>query len=277
MKKINIISANTAEVGYWSDLWRYRELLLFLAWRDIVVRYKQTVFGLLWALIRPISVMIIFTFIFQKVAKFRIDSTMLNVPYSIFVLAGLVPWLFFSNVFSEIGASLQSNASLISKIYFPRFVIPSGVFLACILDFIITLILLILLMIFYKVEFISNLFLLPFFIISLFIFSFGCGLWISALNMKYRDFRYMIPFIIQIGLYMSPIGFSSSLIPDQYKTLYSLNPMVGIIDGFRWSFFGNGISYNWSEFWVSLSISLIILISGVYNFRKTEKFFADLI
>jgi len=236
------IEAGRTERHYWQDLWRYRELFYFLAWRDILVRYKQTVIGLAWALIRPLLTMIVFVFVFGKLAKLPSDG----VPYPILVFAALLPWQFFSNAFTEAGNSLISNANMISKVYFPRLVVPTSAVIVSFVDFLISGIILV-------------------------------GLWIAALNVKYRDFRYIIPFVVQFGLYVSPVGFSSNIVPEQWRLLYSINPMVGVIDGFRWAILGGDTQLYWPGFLLSLALVLVILVSGIIYFRKTEKTFADVI
>lgn len=268
-----IIEAGRTERHYWSDLWRYRELFFFLAWRDILVRYKQTVIGFAWSLIRPLLTMLVFTFVFSKLAKLPSDG----VPYPILIFAALLPWQFFSNAFSEAGNSLISNAPMISKVYFPRLVIPASAVIVSFLDFIISGIILIVLMLWYGFEPGLRILALPLFILIALSAAMGTGLWVAALNVKYRDFRYIIPFLVQIGLYISPVGFSSSIIPEQWRLLYSINPMVGVIDGFRWAILGGDTQLYLPGFLLSLVMVGITLISGVYYFRKTEKTFADVI
>jgi lipopolysaccharide transport system permease protein len=225
-----IIEAGRTELHYWKDLWRYRELFYFLAWRDILVRYKQTAIGIAWALIRPLSTMVIFTVIFGKLAKLPSEG----VPYPIMVFAAMLPWQFFANSLSETSSSLIGNANLISKVYFPRLIIPASSVITSFVDFLISGLILVGLMLWYQFIPSWRVFTLPFFIAIAFAASMGVGLWLTALNVKYRDFRYVVPFIIQFGLYISPVGFSSSIVPDNWRLLYSLNPMVGVIDGFRW-------------------------------------------
>jgi lipopolysaccharide transport system permease protein len=268
-----IIEAGRTERHYWSDLWRYRELFFFLAWRDILVRYKQTIIGFAWSLIRPLLTMLAFTFVFSKLAKLPSEG----VPYPILIFAALLPWQFFSNAFSEAGNSLISNAPMISKVYFPRLVIPASAVIVSFLDFIISGIILIVLMFWYGFEPGLRILTLPLFILIALSAAMGTGLWVAALNVKYRDFRYIIPFLVQIGLYISPIGFSSSIIPEQWRLLYSINPMVGVIDGFRWAILGGDTQLYLPGFLLSLVMVGITLISGIYYFRKTEKTFADVI
>ena len=268
-----VIEAGRAERHYWRDLWRYRELFFFLAWRDILVRYKQTVIGILWALGRPLLTMLVFTLVFSKLAKLPSEGA----PYPILVFAALLPWQFFSSAFSGAGESLISNAGMISKVYFPRLVVPASAVIVSFADFIISGILLVGLMIWYGFAPSLRMLTLPLFIFVAFIAAMGAGLWIAALNVKYRDFRIIVPFVVQFGLYISPVGFSSDIVPEQWRLLYSLNPMVGVIDGFRWAILGGNTRLYWPGFFLSLSLVLVILVTGIIYFRKTEKTFADVI
>jgi lipopolysaccharide transport system permease protein len=258
---------------YWKDIWQYRELFAFLAWRDILVRYKQTVIGVAWSIIRPLLTMIVFTVIFGKLAKLPSEG----VPYPILVYAAMSPWQFFSNALNESSNSLITNANLISKVYFPRLIMPASSVIVSLIDFVISFVILILLMIWYQFLPDSRIILLPLFLCLAIFTSFGFGLWLAALNVKYRDFRYIVPFIVQLGLYISPVGFSSSIVPDRWRFLYSLNPMVGVIDGFRWALLGGKTQLYWPGFIVSVVLTLIIFISAVWYFRKTERYFADVI
>src|SRR5262249_15547586 len=226
-----IIEPGRAERHYWQDLWRYRELFSVLAWRDISVRYKQTVIGAAWALIRPFLTMVVFTLIFGKLAKLPSDGT---APYALMVFAGMLPWSFFATALSEASNSLLGNANLITKVYFPRLIVPTAAIMVAFIDFLISFAMLVGLMVWYAFMPGWQIMLLPLFTAVAFMTSFGVGVWITALNVKYRDFRYVVPFIVQLGLYVSPVGFSSAIIPDQWRLAYSLNPMVGVIDGFRW-------------------------------------------
>ncbi|HEY4062585.1 MAG TPA: ABC transporter permease [Puia sp.] len=266
-----IIEAGASEKNYWRDLWRYRELFYILSWRDIKVRYKQTAIGAAWSIIRPLLTMIIFTIIFGRIANLKPDGA---APYAIMVYAGMLPWQFFANALSEASNSLIGNTNLITKVYFPRMIIPASSVIVSLVDFAISFALMIILMIWYHFLPSWQIVFLPVFIIMAFGASFGIGLYITALNVKYRDFRYIIPFIVQFGLYISPVGFSSSIIPEKWRLLYSLNPMVGIIDGFRWSIIGNQHIYL-PGFWLSNAVTLLFCFIGVYYFRKTEKTFAD--
>ena len=268
-----VIEAGRAERHYWKDLWRYRELFYFLAWRDILVRYKQTVIGLAWALIRPFLTMVIFVVVFSKLAKLPSEG----VPYPILVFAALLPWQFFANAFTEAGNSLISNANMISKVYFPRLVVPTSAVIVSFVDFLISGIILVGLMLWYGFAPDWRVFTLPLFICIAFAAAMGAGLWTAALNVKYRDFRYIIPFVVQFGLYVSPVGFSSAIVPEQWRLLYSLNPMVGVIDGFRWAILGGNFQLYWPGFLLSMFLVIVILVTGIYYFRKTEKTFADVI
>jgi len=268
-----IIEPGRTEKNYWKDLWRYRELFIILSWRDLKVRYKQTVIGVAWSVIRPLLTMIIFTVVFGKIAKLPSEG---SAPYAIMVFAAMLPWQFFANSLSESSNSLVGNANLITKIYFPRIIIPASTVIVSLVDFLISFGLFVVLMIYYQFMPSINILLLPLFLLLAFFTSFGIGLYITALNVKYRDFRYIIPFIVQFGLYISPVGFSSSIIPEQYRLLYSLNPMVGVIDGFRWAILGESNIY-WPGFALSIAITFVILAYAIRYFRKMEKTFADVI
>ena len=272
-QSVLVIEAGRAERHYWRDLWRYRELFYFLAWRDILVRYKQTVIGLAWALIRPFLTMVVFVIVFSKLAKLPSDG----VPYPILVFAALLPWQFFGNAFTEAGNSLISNANMISKVYFPRLVVPTSAVIVSFVDFLISGMIMVGLMLWYGFAPDWRIFTLPLFIFIAFVSAMGAGLWTAALNVKYRDFRYIIPFVVQFGLYVSPVGFSSTIVPEQWRLLYSINPMVGVIDGFRWAILGGNTQLYWPGFLLSLFLVLVILVTGIYYFRKTEKTFADII
>lgn len=268
-----VIEAGRTERHYWRDLWRYRELFFFLAWRDILVRYKQTAIGILWALGRPLLTMLVFTLVFSKLAKLPSGGA----PYPILVFAALLPWQFFSSAFSGAGDSLVSNAGMISKVYFPRLVIPASAVIVAFVDFLISLIILVGLMIWYGFEPNLRMLTLPLFIFVAFAAAMGTGLWFAALNVKYRDFRIIVPFVVQFGLYISPVGFSSNIVPEKWRLLYSMNPMVGVIDGFRWAILGGNTQLYWPGLLLSLALIFVILVTGILYFRKTEKTFADVI
>lgn len=268
-----IIEAGKTEHHYWKDLWRYRELFYFLAWRDILVRYKQTIIGVAWAVLRPLLTMVAFVFVFGKLARMPSDG----VPYPILVFAALLPWQFFANAFTEAGNSLVSNANMISKVYFPRVVIPASAVIVSFVDFLLSGALLATLMFWYGLTPDWRIMTVPLFMALAIAAAMGTGLWIAALNVKYRDFRYIIPFIVQFGLYISPVGYSSAVVPDHWRLLYSINPMVGVIDGFRWALLGGESQLYWPGVSLSLALVMLIAVTGVLYFRKTEKSFADVI
>lgn len=268
-----VIQAGRAERQYWHDLWRYRELFYFLAWRDVLVRYKQTAIGVAWALIRPFLTMVVFTIVFGKLANLPSGG----VPYPILVFTAMLPWQFFANALSECSNSLISNANLISKVYFPRLIVPASAVIVSFVDFLISGMILLALMAWYNFVPDWRIVLLPCFVLIAFMAALGAGLWLAALNVKYRDFRYIVPFIVQFGLYISPVGFSSSIVPPQWRLIYSLNPMVGVIDGFRWAVLRGEFQLYLPGFILSLLLVSLLLISGVWYFRKTERTFADVI
>ena len=274
MPDLMVIEAGRAERHYWLDLWRYRELFRVLAWRDLSVRYKQTVIGVLWAVIRPFLTMLVFTIIFGRIARLPTDG---NAPYALMVFAGILPWTFFSTGLSEASNSLINNASLISKVYFPRLIVPTAAVVVAFVDFLISFSILVVLMGWYRFWPDWRIIVLPTFALLAFLASIGPALWITSLNVKYRDFRYVIPFIVQFGLYVSPVGFSSSVVPPQWRLVYSLNPMVGVIDGFRWCILGRQSELFLPGLVTSVAVIAFFLWFGVHQFRKTEKSFADLI
>jgi len=269
-----IIEAGRTERHYWRDLWRYRELFYFLAWRDILVRYKQTVIGIAWAVLRPVLTMFVFTVIFGKFAKLPSEGA---APYAVMVYAAMLPWQFFANSLAEASNSLVGNANLISKVYFPRLIVPTSSVITSFVDFLISAVILVLIMAWYQFWPSWRVVTLPFFVAIAFASAMGVGLLLTALNVKYRDFRYIVPFIVQFGLYISPVGFSSSLVPEQYRLLYSLNPMVGVIDGFRWAILGKESTIYMPGFILSLFVVGALFLCGILYFRKTEKNFADII
>lgn len=269
-----VIEAGRTERQYWRDLWRYRELFYFLAWRDILVRYKQTAIGMAWALIRPFLTMVVFTVVFGKIAKLPTEG---GAPYPILVFAAMLPWQFFANSLSESSNSLITNSNLISKVYFPRLIVPSSAVVVSFVDFLISGIILLGLMAWYDFVPSWRIVTLPLFIAVAFAASIGAGLWLASLNVQYRDFRYIVPFIVQFGLYVSPVGFSSSVVPEQWRLLYSINPMVGVIDGFRWAILGGESHLYMPGFLLSLAFVVVLLIGGIWYFRKMERTFADVI
>ncbi len=273
-ERLLILEPGRAERSYWSDLWHYRELFAILAWRDVAVRYKQTVIGIAWAFIRPFMTMVVFTIVFGKLAKLPSDG---DVPYPILVFAGMLPWFLFSSILTEASNSMVGNANLISKVYFPRLIVPASAGVVALVDFGVNLIILFGIMAWYG--FVPNwqIALLPAFALLAVLASMGPALYITALNVKYRDFRYIIPFIVQFGLYVSPVGFSSSVVPDKWRLLYSLNPVVGVIDGFRWCVLGGQSPLYMPGFLASLFVVTFFLWLGVRYFRQTEKTFADMV
>jgi lipopolysaccharide transport system permease protein len=272
MEKL-IIEAGLSERHYWRDLWRYRELFYFLAWRDILVRYKQTVVGIAWSLLRPLLSTVVFTIVFGKLAGMPSSG----VPYPILVFAGMLPWQFFSNAFSEAGNSLVGNSNLISKVYFPRLIVPAGAVVVGFIDFLISAVFLAVLMVWFRFAPDWRIFTLPLFIVVAIAASLGVGFLLSALTVEYRDFRFIVPFIVQFGLYISPVGFSSHVVPEKWRLLYSLNPMVGVIDGFRWALLRGESKLYLPGFLVSLGVVAVFLFLGLWYFRRTEKTFADVI
>ena len=267
-----IIEAGKTEKQYSRNLWRYRELLYFLSWRDILVRYKQTAIGVTWAFLRPLLTMIVFTVVFGKIAKLPSDG----IPYSILVFAGMLPWQFFANSLNEASTSLTTNSNLVSKVYFPRLILPTSSVVVAFIDFAISFVMLLGLMAYLAFWPTWRMLLLPGFTVLAFAVALGPGLLITALNVRYRDFRHVVPFIVQMGLYVSPVGFSSSVIPDKYRFLYSLNPMVGVIDGFRWAISGTTTLYLPGLF-ASLILTVVMLLISIRYFRRTERTFADVI
>ena len=269
-----ILEPGRTEKNYWRDLWRYRELFQVLAWRDVSVRYKQTVIGVAWAILRPFLAMVIFTVIFARLAKLPSEG---KAPYALMVFVGMLPWTFFSTALSDASNSLIGNANLISKVYFPRLIIPTATIIVGFVDLLISFGILAAMMIWYRFQPSWQIFLLPIFVLLAFLASLGPGLWITALNVKYRDFRYVIPFILQFGLYVSPVGFSSTVVPEKWRLLYSLNPIVGVIDGFRWCVLGGESHLYMPGFLMSLCVVALFVWLGVAYFRRTERSFEDMI
>jgi lipopolysaccharide transport system permease protein len=269
-----IIEPGKSEAHYWLEIWRYRELFQILAWRDLAIRYKQTAIGAIWAVIRPLLAMIVFTTIFGRIAKLPSDGSS---PYALMVFAGMLPWTFFASGLSDASNSLISNSNLIGKVYFPRLIVPTATIVVALVDFLISFCVFLVMMLWYQFLPGWQIFFLPIFVLLAFFASLGPSLWITALNVRYRDFRYIIPFVVQFGLYVSPVGFSSSIVPEQWRALYSLNPLVGIIDGFRWCLLGGQSPLNASSLISSVVVTCFFLWFGIRQFRKLEKSFADLI
>ncbi len=268
-----IIEPNRTTGAFFRELLRYRELFYFLAWRDILVRYKQTVIGVAWSVIRPLLTMLVFTVVFGRLARLPSEG----VPYPILVFSAMLPWQYFANAMQESSNSLIAESRLISKVYFPRLIVPTSSVIVSAVDFLISLVLLGLLMFWYGFAPSPAILLMPFFFLLATLSALGVGYWLSALNVKYRDFRYIVPFLVQFGLYVSPVGFSSSVVPGRWRLLYSLNPMVGVIDGFRWCVQGTASSLYLPGFLISTAVSVLAFVSGVWFFRRTERFFADFI
>jgi len=267
-----VLEAGRASRNYWRDLWRYRELLGFLAWRDVKIRYKQTVLGVLWALIQPAVTLAVFTFIFGKLAAMPSGG----VPYPLLVLCGLLPWQLFAAAFSNASGSLVANTHLISKVYFPRLIVPLSSVAVALIDFVVMLGLLAALFAWWQFVPDWRVLLLPLFIGFTLLTAIGTGLWLTALTVKYRDFRFIVPFLLQIGLFLSPVGFSSTNLPN-WRHLYALNPMVGAIDGFRWCLLHGEPALDPLTLAISVGMTGLLLVSGLWYFRRTERTFADLI
>jgi lipopolysaccharide transport system permease protein len=273
-RRVLVLEPGRAERHYWRDLWAYRELFAILAWRDVAVRYKQTVIGVAWAVVRPFLTMVMFTVVFGRLAKLPSEA---GAPYPVMVFAGMLPWFLFSTILGEASNSLVGNANLVGKVYFPRLIIPASSAVVALVDFLINLAILFGLMAWYGFAPAWQITLLPVFVVLAMLSSLGPAFLITALNVKYRDFRYIIPFIIQFGLYASPVGFSSAIVPARWHFLYSLNPMVGVIDGFRWCVLGGDSRLYLPGFLLSLGVVVLFLWLGIGYFRRTEKSFADLI
>jgi lipopolysaccharide transport system permease protein len=267
-----ILEAGRASRHYWTDLWRYRELLGFLAWRDIQVRYKQTVLGVLWALIQPAVTLAVFTFIFGKLARMPAG----NAPYPLLVLCGLLPWQLFAAAFSNASGSLVANTHLISKVYFPRLIVPLSSVAVALIDFAVVLMLLALMCLWWQFTPDWRIVCVPLFIVLTLLTAIGTGLWLTALTVKYRDFRFVVPFLLQVGLFLSPVGFSSTNLPN-WRLLYSFNPMVGAIDGFRWCLLRGEPALDPVYLATSVGMAFLLLASGLWYFRRTERTFADII
>lgn len=268
-----VIEPGRSELHYWRDLWRYRELFWFLSWRDVLVRYKQTAIGVAWSVLRPLLTMAVFTVVFGRLANLQAEGA----PYPVMVFAAMLPWQFFSNALTESSNALVTNANLLTKVYFPRLIVPASAVIVSLVDFFITLGLFAILMIWYGVAPDVHLLALPAFLLLAFVIAFGAGLWFAALNVKYRDFRYVVPFVVQLGLYVSPVGFSTTIVPEKWRLIYSLNPMVGVIDGFRWSLLGGRSELDLRELTISAAVGIVMLAFAIRYFRATERSFADVI
>jgi lipopolysaccharide transport system permease protein len=273
-ERVLVLEAGRAERHYWRDLWTYRELFAILAWRDLAVRYKQTAVGVAWAVIRPLLTMLIFTVVFGRIARMPSEGA---TPYPVLVFAGMLPWFLFSTILNDASVSLVTNANLIGKVYFPRLIVPAATIAVALVDFAVTFVLLIAMMLWFHVLPDGRLVFLPAFVLLAILASLGPALWMTAMNVEYRDFRYIIPFVLQFGLYVSPVGFSSTVVPAQWRLLYSLNPAVGVIDGFRWCLLGGRTHLYLPGFAASLLVVAAFLWLGVAYFRKTERTFADLL
>jgi len=269
-----VLEPNRIEKQYWQDLWRYRELFAILAWRDIAVRYKQTFIGVAWAVIRPFLTMVVFTVIFGRLAKLPTEG---DAPYAVLVFAGMLPWQFFSTALGSCSDSLIANSNLLTKVYFPRLIVPASAVITSFVDFLISFVILAGLMVWFQWWPSWRLLTLPIWVVVAFAASMGAGLWLASLNVQYRDFRYVVPFLVQFGLYVSPVGFSSAIVPAKWQLLYALNPMVGVIEGFRWAIIGQGALINPLGFWLSMGVTLVLLVTGIRQFRRMEKRFADVI
>ena len=256
-----------------AELWRFRELFLILSWRDILIRYKQTYLGIAWAVLQPVLTTLVFTIVFGRFGKFPSNGA----PYAVMTFVALLPWQFFSNALSESSNSLVASSNMISKIYFPRLIIPASAVLSGLADFLVALAILAGLMFYYGVDFHLQLLLLPLFFFLSFLAALSAGIWLSALNVKYRDVKYVVPFFTRMGLYVSPVGFLSTVVPERWRFWYSLNPMVGVIDGFRWCVLGEKFEPYWPGFFASFGVILVLLATGLFYFRGTEKTFADVI
>jgi lipopolysaccharide transport system permease protein len=268
-----LIEPGRTEKNYWRDLWHYRELFYILAWRDLNVRYKQTAIGVIWAILRPFLAMVIFTVVFGRIAKMPSNG----IPYPILVFAAMLPWQFFASSLSESSQSLVVNTSLITKVYFPRLIIPAGTVITSLADLLISAVLMGGLMIWFRFLPDWRLLTLPLFTLMAFLAALGPGLLLTALNVKFRDFRHVIPFVVQFGLFISPVGYSSQVIPENWRLIYSLNPLVGVIDGFRWAICRGAAPFYWPGFVLSALVITHFLLLGIWYFRRTERTFADVI
>lgn len=268
-----LIEAGHRQRHYWRELWRYRELFAVLAWRDIAVRYKQTVIGVAWAVLRPFLTVVVFTIIFGRIAGLPSDG---NAPYALMVFVALLPWTLFASALGDASNSVNANARLVGKVYFPRLIVPAASVIVALVDFLVSFAVLAALMLWYRFAPGWHVVFLPAFVVLALAASLGPGLLLTTWNVKYRDFRYIIPFVVQLGLYVSPVGFSSAIIPERWRLIYALNPMVGVIDGFRWCLLGGASAMNWPGLFVGAAVAAVLLWVGLAQFRRTEASFADL-
>lgn len=269
-----VLEPGRSDKNYWADLWAYRELFFVLAWRDVSVRYKQSALGAAWAIIRPLLTVIVFTFIFSRVAN--LPSTG-DVPYPIMVYAGTLPWFLVSSILGDASQSLVSNANMISKIYYPRLITPAASSIVSLVDFTLSFAVLLLMMLLFWFAPSWQIIFLPIFIVYAVAVAFGPAMMLASLNVRYRDFRFVVPFLIQFGLYISPVGFSSDVVPDEWRLLYSLNPAVSVIDGFRWCLLGGDAQIYWPGLLLGLAVTSLLIYVGLRTFRQTERSFADYI
>ncbi|MFM8331708.1 MAG: ABC transporter permease [Candidatus Methylumidiphilus sp.] len=269
-----IITPNKSVQDFWRELWDYRDLFYFLAWRDLKVRYKQTVIGVAWAVLRPLTTMLVFTVLFSRIAKLPTEGA---APYPVLVFAAMLPWQFFASCLQDSSQSLVNNANMLSKVYFPRIIIPVSTMFVNAVDFLISLAILFALMALQHFTPTAKLLWMPLFFAQAALAAIGAGLWLAALNVSYRDFRYVVPFVLQLGLYVSPVGFSSRLVPEDWRLAYALNPMVGVIDGFRWSLLDDTVTLDGPTFQISLAVTVLLFASGLRHFQKVERRFADVI
>lgn len=273
-ERILVIEAGRSDKNYWADLWAYRELFAVLAWRDIAVRYKQSALGAAWAVLRPLLAMVIFSFIFGRVAGL---PTVGDVPYPVMVYAGMLPWFLIATILSDASQSVVSNAGMISKIYYPRLITPAASSIVALIDFLVSLAVLFLLLAVFRYPPSWHIVFLPFLVVYAVLVALGPALLLSAMNVKYRDFRFIVPFVVQFGMYVSPVGFSSNSVPADWRFLYNLNPAVSVIDGFRWCLLGSSANIYLPGFLAGMAVTLLLLYFGYRTFRNTERAFADLL
>lgn len=269
-----VLEPNRIEKQYWKDLWRYRELFVILAWRDLAVRYKQMAIGVGWAVIRPFLSMVVFTVIFGKLANLPTDG---NAPYAIMVFAAMLPWQFFASALASVSSSLLSGSALFSKVYFPRLIAPAASVITCLVDFGMSFLILAAMMVWYQYWPTWRMLTLPFWLLVVFCFSMGLGLLLATWTIRYRDLTLLVPFMIQIGQYISPVAYSTTIVPSEWKFVYGLNPMVGVIEGFRWAILGKSAVVSPLSISLSLVVVALLSIAGLLSFRSAEKSFVDVI